>query len=172
LRLDGRCFVPFNVLGLRSSHLDCRSFELLSLLGPRSSHLDGRCFVRPAVITGLPPGARASCEEIFGPVLAVHLFEGEAELLAAVNGTRYGLAASLWTSDLSRAHRLARGIEVGLVWVNCWMQRDLRMPFGGVKDSGVGREGGSHSLEFYSEWKNVTIAIDGTPPPPPTTVTA
>lgn len=127
-------------------------------------HLAPACFVRPCVISGLRADARAATEEIFGPVVTVHAFDSEAEVVAAVNGTRYGLAGSIWTTDLARAHRLTRAIDSGILWVNCWMARDLRTPFGGVKDSGVGREGGRHSLDFYSEWKNVTVA---TGPPLP-----
>ena len=122
-------------------------------------HLAPACFVRPCVITGLPHTARAATEEIFGPVVTVHAFDTEEEAARAVNATKYGLAGSVWTADLARAHRMTRAIESGLLWVNCWMARDLRTPFGGVKDSGTGREGGRHSLEFYSEWKNVTTAF-------------
>jgi aminomuconate-semialdehyde/2-hydroxymuconate-6-semialdehyde dehydrogenase len=120
----------------------------------------GGFFVRPTVVTGLPPTARCSTEEIFGPVVTVHAFEDEEEAVAIANATRYGLACNIWTENLGRAHRVAAKIEVGIVWVNCWLHRDLRTPFGGVKDSGVGREGGRHSLDFYSELKNVCININ------------
>ncbi|MGH7869091.1 MAG: aldehyde dehydrogenase family protein, partial [Candidatus Dormibacteraceae bacterium] len=90
----------------------------------------------------------------------VHPFDTEDEALRMANGTKYGLAASLWTSDLKRAHRVAQALESGMVWVNTWLHRDLRVPFGGVKASGVGREGGRHSLEFFSEAKNICIKLD------------
>jgi aminomuconate-semialdehyde/2-hydroxymuconate-6-semialdehyde dehydrogenase len=89
----------------------------------------------------------------------VHPFEDEAEAIAIANSVRYGLAASVWTSDLKRAHRVSAALDTGMVWVNCWLKRDLRVPFGGVKDSGVGREGGPHSLSFYTHDKNVCIQL-------------
>lgn len=116
-------------------------------------------FLAPAVVTGLDPGCRTATEEIFGPVVTVHPFEDEAEAVALANGVRYGLAASVWTTNLARAHRVAGALQAGIVWVNCWLLRDLRTPFGGVKDSGVGREGGTWSLEFFSEARNVCIAL-------------
>ncbi|MEZ4264893.1 MAG: aldehyde dehydrogenase [Myxococcota bacterium] len=120
---------------------------------------DGGAFLRPALITGLAPGCRTATEEIFGPVATVHPFTDEAEALAIANGVRYGLSASVWTRDLARAHRVAQRLDVGMVWVNTWLHRDLRVPFGGVKDSGVGREGGRWSLDFYSEAVNVCIHL-------------
>jgi aminomuconate-semialdehyde/2-hydroxymuconate-6-semialdehyde dehydrogenase len=116
-------------------------------------------FLRPAVITDLAPTSRCSQEEIFGPAVVVHPFDDEAEALAMANGVRYGLSASIWTNDLRRAHRVAAAVEAGLVWVNTWLYRDLRVPFGGVKASGLGREGGKFSLEFYSEYRNVCVAL-------------
>jgi aminomuconate-semialdehyde/2-hydroxymuconate-6-semialdehyde dehydrogenase len=89
----------------------------------------------------------------------VHPFDTEAEAIALANDSPYGLCANVWTQNVSVAHRVARALEVGMVWVNCWLHRDLRTPFGGQKDSGVGREGGRHSLDFYSETKNVCVAI-------------
>ena len=121
--------------------------------------MDGGFFLSPAVITDLAPSCRTATEEIFGPVVTVHPFDTEAEALNAANGVRYGLSASLWTTDLRRAHRLSAALDTGMVWVNTWLLRDLRVPFGGVKDSGVGREGGRFSLDFYSDMKNVCIQL-------------
>ena len=120
---------------------------------------DQGAFVRPTVVTGLPVTCRTATEEIFGPVVTVHPFDDEAEALAQANGVRYGLAASVWTRDLSRAHRVSEALETGMVWVNTWLLRDLRVPFGGLKDSGVGPEGGRYSLEFFSESRNVCIKL-------------
>ena len=120
---------------------------------------DSGAFLRPTVITGLSIDSRTACEEIFGPVVTVHRFQSESDAIEQANGVEYGLAASVWTSDLGRAHRVAAALDVGMVWVNTWLMRDLRVPFGGVKASGVGREGGHHSLEFFSEAKNVCIAF-------------
>ena len=120
---------------------------------------DGGAFLEPAVVTGLAPSCRTATEEIFGPVVTVHPFDTEEEAVAIANGVRYGLAGSVWTNDLRRAHRVAAAIHSGMVWVNTWLLRDLRVPFGGVKDSGVGREGGAYSLSFYSEVKNVCVKL-------------
>lgn len=116
-------------------------------------------FVQPSVLTGLPFDCRTNQEEIFGPVVSVMPFESEEEVVAQANSTRYGLAASLWTGDVHRAHRLADRLDSGIVWVNCWMLRDLRVPFGGVKASGVGREGGLDALRFFTEAKNVCVGL-------------
>ena len=121
--------------------------------------LNGGYYLEPTVISGLTSTCRTATEEIFGPVVTVHAFDSEAHAMEMANGVRYGLAASLWTSDLSRAHRLAAELESGMVWVNTWLLRDLRVPFGGMKDSGVGREGGRYSLEFFSESRNICIKL-------------
>jgi len=131
---------------------------------PSPESLPERCregyFVSPTVITGVPPEGRVMQEEIFGPVVTVTPFDTEAEALAIANGTAYGLAASIWTRDLARAHRVAAAVESGIIWVNCWMLRDLRTPFGGMKHSGVGREGGNEALRFFTEPKNVCIRME------------
>jgi aminomuconate-semialdehyde/2-hydroxymuconate-6-semialdehyde dehydrogenase len=120
---------------------------------------DVGAFLTPALVSGLAPTCRTATEEIFGPVATIHPFDTEAEAIALNNLTRYGLSASIWTEGLRRAHRVAEALDVGLVWVNTWMLRDLRVPFGGVKDSGVGREGGAHSFEFFSEAKNICVKL-------------
>ncbi len=131
------------------------------LCGGKQVFPTGRCaegyFVEPAVIEGLANQCRTNQEEIFGPVVSLQSFTTEEEALHAANDTTYGLAAVIWTENLSRAHRMAEQMQSGLVWVNCWMERDLRTPFGGVKHSGVGREGGWEALRFFTEAKNVTI---------------
>lgn len=114
-------------------------------------------FVEPTVITGLNQGCRLSCEEVFGPVVTVMPFSSEDEVVNFANATPYGLSASVWTQNLSRAHRVAERLESGTVWINCWLVRDLRVPFGGMKSSGVGREGGLEALRFFTEPKNVCI---------------
>ncbi|MCO4744001.1 MAG: aldehyde dehydrogenase [Proteobacteria bacterium] len=114
-------------------------------------------FVEPTVIVDVAAGARCATEEIFGPVVTVHPFDTEEEVVAHANAVPYGLAASVWTQSLGRAHRVSAAIESGMVWVNTWLLRDLRVPFGGMKDSGVGREGGHHSLDFFTEQRNICI---------------
>jgi aminomuconate-semialdehyde/2-hydroxymuconate-6-semialdehyde dehydrogenase len=116
-------------------------------------------FLAPAVVAGLSPRCRTATEEIFGPVVTLHPFDTEEEALAIANGVVYGLSASVFTRDLSRAHRVAAALESGMVWVNTWLLRDLRVPFGGAKESGVGREGGRYSLEFFSDARNVCVKL-------------
>lgn len=124
---------------------------------------EGRCdngwFIEPAVIEGLPYNCRTNQEEIFGPVVTITPFETEEEVLMMANSTEYGLASIIWTENLSRAHRMAASIQTGIVWINCWMVRDLRTPFGGMKSSGVGREGGMEALRFFTEPKNVCVKL-------------
>jgi aminomuconate-semialdehyde/2-hydroxymuconate-6-semialdehyde dehydrogenase len=115
-------------------------------------------FFPPTVITGLPVSCRTNREEIFGPVVTITPFDNEEEVIGYANDTDYGLASSVWTQNLSRAHRVAEQINTGTVWVNCWLVRDLRVPFGGMKQSGVGREGGEEALRFFTEPKNVCVA--------------
>lgn len=114
-------------------------------------------FMQPTVIEGLSHDCRTNQEEIFGPVVTLSPFEDETEALTFANSTEYGLASSVWTTDLQKAHRVAENIHAGIVWVNCWMLRDLRTPFGGMKSSGVGREGGFEALRFFTESKNICI---------------
>ncbi|HEY0315117.1 MAG TPA: aldehyde dehydrogenase family protein, partial [Sphingomonas sp.] len=116
-------------------------------------------FVQPTIWTGLAHDARVCREEIFGPCCAVIPFDSEEEAIRMANDTEYGLASSIWTQNLSRAHRVGKAMEVGISWVNCWFLRDLRTPFGGAKMSGIGREGGEHSINFYSEPTNICIKL-------------
>jgi len=133
------------------------------LCGGARATVPGRCaggfFVQPTLIEGLGPSCQTNQEEIFGPVATLLPFDGAEEAVRLANSTRYGLAASLWTRDLSRAHRVSAQLHSGIVWVNCWMLRDLRTPFGGVKESGVGREGGMDALRFFTEPKNVCVKL-------------
>lgn len=124
---------------------------------------EGRCrngwFIEPTVIEGLSYDCRINQEEIFGPVVTLTPFDTEEEVLMMANSTQYGLAATVWTENLTRAHRVAGLIKSGIVWINCWLLRDLRTPFGGVKSSGVGREGGWEALRFFTEAKNVCVKL-------------
>lgn len=114
-------------------------------------------FLRPHVFENLPNSCRTNQEEIFGPVISLSTFKTDEEAIALANDSQYGLASTIWTQDISRAHQVADQIDTGIVWVNCWMNRDLRTPFGGTKNSGLGREGGVEALEFFTEPKNVCI---------------
>ncbi len=130
--------------------------------GAAPSPPNDRCrdgyFFPPTVITGLPVDCRVNREEIFGPVVTITPFDDEEEVIGYANGVEYGLSSTVWTQNLQRAHRVAERIHAGTVWVNCWLVRDLRVPFGGTKQSGVGREGGNEALRFFTEPKNVCIA--------------
>ncbi|PYX28605.1 MAG: 2-hydroxymuconic semialdehyde dehydrogenase [Acidobacteria bacterium] len=121
--------------------------------------LDKGFYVQPTIYTGLAESARCVKEEIFGPVCHVAPFDSEEEAIVMANDTEYGLAASVWTTNLKRGHRVAQSMNAGITWVNCWFLRDLRTPFGGVGLSGIGREGGMHSLNFYSELNNICIRL-------------
>tara|TARA_B110000977_G_C11022297_1_gene471810 strand:+ start:155 stop:1597 length:1443 start_codon:yes stop_codon:yes gene_type:complete len=116
-------------------------------------------YLEPTIIEGLPFDCRTNQEEIFGPVVTIMPFDTEEEVLGYANSTKYGLSATVWTSNLKRAHRMASNLDSGIVWVNTWLLRDLRTPFGGVKQSGVGREGGFEALHFFTEPKNVCIKL-------------
>lgn len=133
------------------------------LQGGEQFYPTGRCkdgyFVNPTVIEGLPHDCRTNQEEIFGPVVTLMPFESEEEVIEYSNSTAYGLSATIWTENLKRAHRVAAKIKSGIIWVNCWLLRDLRTPFGGMKQSGVGREGGLEALRFFTEPKNVCIKL-------------
>ncbi|MBA3769331.1 MAG: aldehyde dehydrogenase family protein, partial [Blastocatellia bacterium] len=122
-----------------------------------STQNSGGWFIEPTVIEDLAHDCRTNQEEIFGPVVTIMPFDTEEEVLGYANSVRYGLSSTIWTENLSRAHRMAAKIESGIVWVNCWLLRDLRTPFGGMKDSGVGREGGFKALRFFTDEKNVCI---------------
>ena len=134
----------------------------IALGGKAPEPINDRCrdgyFFRPTVITGLPVSCRTNREEIFGPVITITPFDNEEEVIGYANDCEYGLASSVWTQNLNRAHRVAERINTGTVWVNCWLVRDLRVPFGGMKQSGVGREGGEEALRFFTEPKNICIA--------------
>jgi aminomuconate-semialdehyde/2-hydroxymuconate-6-semialdehyde dehydrogenase len=116
-------------------------------------------YLEPTVIEGLAFNCRTNQEEIFGPVVTLQPFDTEEEVLMMANSTPYGLAATVWTTHLQRAHRVAEQLDSGIVWINCWLLRDLRTPFGGMKQSGVGREGGFEALHFFTEAKNVCVKL-------------
>lgn len=121
--------------------------------------MDEGAWITPTVWTGLPESSAVVREEIFGPCCHVRPFDSEDEAVAMANDSRYGLATTIWSQDLSRANRVARAVEVGITWVNCWFLRDLRTSFGGAKESGIGREGGVHSMEFYTELRNICVKL-------------
>jgi aminomuconate-semialdehyde/2-hydroxymuconate-6-semialdehyde dehydrogenase len=131
------------------------------LTGGNAVKVEGRCengwFVEPTIIEGLAFDCKTNQEEIFGPVVTITPFDTEDEVLMYANSTEYGLASTVWTENISKANRIASNLQTGIVWVNCWLLRDLRTPFGGVKSSGVGREGGFYALDFFTEKKNVCI---------------
>ena len=133
------------------------------LCGGNAVKLTGRCangyFIQPTVIEGLGPNCKTNQEEIFGPVVTLQSFKTEEEAIALANATQYGLAASIWTNGISKANRVAAKVECGIIWINCWLLRDLRTPFGGMKNSGVGREGGWEALRFFTEAKNICVQL-------------
>jgi len=131
------------------------------LCGGNAVQLTGRCsngyFIEPTIIENLGPDCKTNQEEIFGPVVTLQSFETDEEALQLANATNYGLACTIWTQDISKANRMAVNVQSGIVWINCWLLRDLRTPFGGMKNSGVGREGGWEALRFFTEAKNVCV---------------
>ena len=133
------------------------------LCGGHVVKLAGRCangyFIEPTVIDGLNVNCETNQQEIFGPVVTLQSFKTEEEVIQLANSTDYGLAATIWTQDISKANRVAAKVESGIIWINCWLLRDLRTPFGGMKNSGVGREGGWEALRFFTEAKNVCIQL-------------
>ncbi len=142
-----------NLAEVEGGNMLCGSNEPLRMKG----EYEQGYFLRPVVFEGLPIDCRTNQEEIFGPVVTITPFDTEEEVLAYANSTDYGLSATVWTKDISRAQRISESLQAGIVWVNCWLLRDLRTPFGGVKHSGVGREGGLEALRFFTEPKNVCI---------------
>ena len=132
-------------------------------VSPPPDRVGERChdgvFLEPTVVTGLDAYCRTSTEEIFGPVVTITPFDDQEQAIEMANATKYGLSASVWTRDLDRAHHVAGALQSGTVWVNCWLLRDLRVPFGGMKESGLGREGGEEALRFFTEPKNVCIKL-------------
>lgn len=133
------------------------------LLGGNAVKPEGRCkngyFIEPTIIEGLDARCRTNMEEIFGPVVTLQTFKTEEQALMLANASDYGLSATIWTQDITRAHRVAAQVHSGIIWVNCWLLRDLRTPFGGFKNSGVGREGGWEALRFFTEPKNVCVEL-------------
>jgi 5-carboxymethyl-2-hydroxymuconic-semialdehyde dehydrogenase len=128
--------------------------------GRRPAHLPSGNYLAPTVFADVRPEMRIFREEIFGPVVCVTPFEDEADAIRLANDTRYGLAAYIWTRDLRRGHRVAAAVDAGMLWLNSHNVRDLRTPFGGVKASGLGREGGQHSLDFYTDSRIVHVALE------------
>jgi len=133
------------------------------ICGGNQVSVSGRCatgyFIEPTIIVGLDQTCRTNQEEIFGPVVTIMPFDTEEEAINYANSNAYGLSATIWTENLKRAHRVSHHIKSGIIWVNCWLLRDLRTPFGGMKQSGVGREGGWEALQFFTETKNVCIKL-------------
>lgn len=133
------------------------------IAGGNAVQLEGRCangyYIQPTIIEGLEAHCRTNMEEIFGPVVTLQSFSTEEEALMLANTSDYGLAATIWTQDVSRAHRVAAQVNSGIIWVNCWLLRDLRTPFGGFKNSGIGKEGGWEALRFFTEAKNICVEL-------------
>jgi aminomuconate-semialdehyde/2-hydroxymuconate-6-semialdehyde dehydrogenase len=146
------------------SHIELAKAEGGELLcGGNTIAPSGRCeqgwFIAPTVFENLGPYTRTNQEEIFGPVVTLQAFDDETDAIALANASEYGLAASIWTSDIRRAHHVANAVECGIIWINTWLQRDLRTPFGGMKQSGLGREGGLDAMRFFTETKNICLDL-------------
>jgi len=130
---------------------------LTGLQSEKPIGFEGGNWMNPVIVEGLSVNSRCSTEEIFGPIVTIHSFSSEQEVISIANNTDYGLAGSIWTADIEKAQRVAKSINSGMIWINTWLHRDLRVPFGGVKKSGLGREGGRWSLDFFSEPMNICI---------------
>jgi len=131
----------------------------LAIGGHAAEALAPGYYMEPTVIVDLDEKCRTNQEEIFGPVVTIMPFDSEKEAIRLANGTGYGLSATIWTENLKLAHRVSHQVKSGIIWVNCWLHRDLRTPFGGMKQSGVGREGGWEALRFFTEAKNVCVKL-------------
>ncbi len=131
--------------------------------GGETVELEGRCrdgwFIKPTIVEGLHPSSRVNQEEIFGPVVTLQSFDTESDAIDLANNTDYGLSATVWTEDLEKGTRVSKNMDAGVIWINCWLLRDLRTPFGGMKNSGLGREGGDNALNFFTEQKNICIPV-------------
>jgi len=161
---DIGALISENHLNKVSGYIDLARQEGGKILtGGNRVIVKGRCeggyFIEPAVIVDLSHECRTNQEEIFGPVVTIMPFETEQDAIRFANSTSYGLSASLWTENLKRAHRVSAQIKSGIIWVNCWLLRDLRTPFGGMKQSGLGREGGWEALKFFTDVKNVCVKL-------------
>jgi len=146
------------------SHIELAKAEGgILLCGGNAVTPSGRCdngwFIAPTIFENLGPYTRTNQEEIFGPVVTLQPFNDETEAVALANASDYGLAASIWTSDIRRAHHVANAVDCGIIWINTWLQRDLRTPFGGMKQSGLGREGGLDAMRFFTETKNICLDL-------------
>ncbi len=140
-------------------YIELAKSEGCEILAGGSSSLESGFFLAPTIIVNVSLNSPLMKEEIFGPVVCIIPFDTQDEVIRIANDTVYGLSASIWSSNLAKAQRIATRLDVGTTWINCWMARDLCMPFGGIKASGVGREGGKYSLEFFSEIQTVTMAL-------------
>jgi len=133
------------------------------ILGGQKVELEGRCsngwFIEPTIVEGLDPLSKVNQEEIFGPVVTLQPFKTEADVIEVANNTDYGLSATIWTDDIEKGERVAKQIDAGVIWINCWLLRDLRTPFGGMKNSGLGREGGDDAIKFFTEQKNICMPV-------------
>ena len=133
------------------------------IAGGKTVELEGRCsngwFIEPTLVEDLGPSSRVNQEEIFGPVVTLQPFDSEADAIDLANNTDYGLSATVWTNDIEKGEKVAKRIDAGVIWINCWLLRDLRTPFGGMKNSGLGREGGDDALKFFTEQKNICMPV-------------